>query len=79
MTLFNIPSAKRFYERVLGCQGGVYRLGANNARSDMKTEAEYLISSGVANYLGSIDRIDIAADNPRDVQMLMRFSSEMCC
>lgn len=79
MTLFNIPSARRFYERVLSCQGDIYRSDADHASHNLKSEAEYLISSGVANFLGSIDRIDISADNPRDVQMLMRFTSEMRC
>ena len=79
MTLFNIPSARRFYERVLACQGGVYRSNGKDDRRDLKTEAEYLISSGIANYLGSIDRVEISAENPRDIQMLMRYSSEMRC
>lgn len=79
MTLFNIPSARRFYERVLACQGSVYRSNGRDDRRDLKTEAEYLISSGLANYLGGIERMDVQADNPRDVQMLMRYTSEMRC
>ena len=57
----------------------MYRSNGRDDRRDLKTEAEYLISSGLANYLGGIERMDVQADNPRDVQMLMRYTSEMRC
>ncbi len=79
MTLFNIPSARRFYERVLTCQGPVYRANGSHSPRDLKSEAEYLISSGIAGYMGGIDRLEISVENPRDAQMLLRYTAEMCC
>lgn len=79
MKLFNIPNAKSFYEVVLACQGRVFRDDETRTRHDLKSEAQYLISSGVTSYMGGIERLDISVENPRDAQMLMRYSSQMFC
>lgn len=79
MKLFNIPNARSFYEVVLSCQGRVFRDDETRISHDLKSEAQYLISSGVTSYMGGIERLDVRVENPRDAQLLMRYSSQMFC
>ena len=76
MTFFNISNAKRFFERILTCKGNVYSAENGKQAKDLKKTAEYFLSSGIAEHMGGIDRIDVRVEQPCDAANLMRYMAE---
>lgn len=76
MTFYNISNAERFFERVLACEGNVYLNEADRQPRDLKQTAEYLLSTGMAKYMGGIEQIEVRVEESGDAQKLMRFMAE---
>ena len=77
MKLFNINDARKFFERVLNCEGAVYCRDRDGKTYDMKRMAEYSIRSGMAEGMKGIDEIDLTFEKPSDVMAMLSYAKQM--
>ena len=77
MKIFRISNARRFFEKVASCTGGVYATDAEGHQQDYKALAGYLIQSGMAGNIASIPEVDLTVEKPSDVRMLLEYMVQM--
>ena len=75
MKLYNIPSARRFMEKILECTGRIYKREADGSAQDMRELAQYLINSGMADQITGIQEIDLVIESVDD--MVIRACSNL--
>ncbi len=79
MTIYNIPNARRFLEKVRSCSGEVHYLDNNGRLRDLKAVAMAFTDTGLERFMGPIDKIEVFARRQEDTISLISFIAGMSC
>ena len=77
MKFFGVENVREFCECVLRCSGDVYEIGADGSERSLKSMAEYLMDSGLAEQMSGIGEIRLRFQNSRDMDILLRYAMRM--
>lgn len=77
MKFFDIRKPREFYERVLRCSGDIREIGTDGTQRDLKSMAEYLIETGMADRMMGIPEINLSIQKPSDIDVLFNYALSM--